>query len=161
MSIVDLSRAALGRFKATAGLGPSRGRIALRRMRPGTIPPLEAIALVVSLGGHVDGKPAEVRKTFDALQLCALLADQDGKAHLGQALHEAGVSELRLERLLRARPDQVAEQLRAVARQLRAKGTPVRVLDLIWLLVREDEESRMKIAQSYYRAANKKGGSDV
>lgn len=160
MSVLSLSDTALKRFKATSHLRPSPARIALRRMRPGTLPPLEAVALVVALGGNVDGPTERVQKAFDALQLCALLADQDvPNAYLGEALEAAGVSELRLERLLRARPEQVADQLRAVARHLRAQNTPVRVRDLIRLLVSDDQALRMTIAQSYYRAANAKGGS--
>ena len=148
---MNISRAALGRFKSEARNNrQSPARIALRRMRPGTMPPLSAIALAVDLGGRVDGSDAET--LFAALQIVALLADQDvPKAYLGRALQEAGVSELRLERLLRAPPDQVPEQVRAVARHLLARGTPVLVIDLIRLLVSQDRESRLRIAQSYYK----------
>ncbi len=134
--------------------GSQAARVALRKMRVGTTPPVEAMALAVQHGESIDRPKHEADLLFCALQLAALLADQHaGDARVGQALHDAKVSELRLERLLRARADQLPGQLKAVARQLLSSGTRVDVFGLVRLLWRDDDRPRLQIAQSYYRAA--------
>lgn len=69
----------------------------------------------------------------------------------GVALANAGVSEVRVERLLRS----ARGQLRALAHQLNSAGAPVNPVDLALLLVGAPdrlEEHRMKLARDYYRA---------
>jgi CRISPR system Cascade subunit CasB len=78
----------------------------------------------------------------------------------GTALAEAGYSELRFTRLLRARADGLLDAVEGVARYLAAKGTPVDASDLLWLMVSEDtdaEESvRRRFARSYYAALSQR-----
>lgn len=81
----------------------------------------------------------------------------DWKAPLGQALHEAGYSELRLTRLLRASPEQLSSEVRGVARFISSKRVKVNWAELADLLFNApDEESgkrtRRAIARRYYSA---------
>lgn len=153
MSLESICAKALGRLKAApeASIAAS---VALRKMRPDSTPPLDAVALVIQLGGRVDGPAQETNTLFAALQVIALLVEQDdGRTPPGRALREGGVSELRLDRFLRARPDQRGDQLRALARQLRSSRKNLDVLGLVRLLWKDEDAPRLRIAQDYYRAA--------
>jgi CRISPR system Cascade subunit CasB len=75
-------------------------------------------------------------------------------ASLGVALAEAGMSEARLTRLLRADSDKLLHELRRVARFLATKGRAVRHLDFARLLFisnpNKAESLRRDIARGYF-----------
>ena len=73
----------------------------------------------------------------------------------GEALAEAGYSELRFVRLLRARDVQLLGELRGAARYLDAKAVAFDWRDLVLLVLSEgrtdEEEVRRRIARSYFQ----------
>ena len=73
---------------------------------------------------------------------------------LGHSLVDAGFSELRFARLLRADSERLIDEIPALARFLSAKGVPADFADAARLLLsegRRDEESiRRRIARDYY-----------
>lgn len=75
---------------------------------------------------------------------------------LGEALANAGVTEMRFRRLLEASSAQLPELVRNVVHQLVQKGQPFDPNDLADLiLARDDDRSpRRKLARSYYRHAD-------
>lgn len=74
---------------------------------------------------------------------------------LGAALARAGITEVRVTRLLRASGDQLPDAVRTLAHQLEAAAVPFDFADLAWLVLsegRDDEErARQQIARDYYR----------
>lgn len=74
---------------------------------------------------------------------------------LGAALHEAGLSEARFVRLLRADRELLIDELPTLARYLAAKGVPADWVDAARLLLGENEEvaerHRRALARDYYR----------
>ncbi|MCB9678341.1 MAG: type I-E CRISPR-associated protein Cse2/CasB [Alphaproteobacteria bacterium] len=155
MSEIDTVVRAVGELKADAARAQRHSglRASLRRWRPGTPVPLEAVAFAVHLEADI-GAPAErLWPLWTALALAAELAEQqaDGRA-LGESLHEAGLSEMRLERLLRATGGTLLGEARRAGRMLAAKNTSVDVVALARLLFNPTDEPRLRVAQSYYRA---------
>lgn len=75
---------------------------------------------------------------------------------LGTALFEAGWSELRLDKLLRANGEQLNFLIRRVAHYLANKSQPANWADIASLLFFQDgkrsEEVRIGISRAYYRA---------
>lgn len=75
---------------------------------------------------------------------------------LGRALFEAGWSELRFVRLLRARGEALEVELRRVAQYLASKSQPANWADMAYLLFYQhgsaDEDIRLAIARDYYGA---------
>ncbi|HMQ22633.1 MAG TPA: type I-E CRISPR-associated protein Cse2/CasB [Planctomycetota bacterium] len=75
---------------------------------------------------------------------------------LGAAMAEAGVSEARVLKLLRARGSAVPDTFRAVCHQLETASQPVAWSELAHLILsegRSDEERvRRRIARAYYRS---------
>lgn len=91
------------------------------------------------------------------LNAMALGADLHApRAPLGRALAQAGYSDLRFVRLLRARGSAFADAARSAARYLAAKATPFDFRDFARLVLSEgraDEETvRRRIARTYYQA---------
>lgn len=88
----------------------------------------------------------------------------DGGSDLGRELAEAGFSELRFERMLRADEDSLPDQLRTAATFLASKGArmnPYEVARLV--LIRGPdaaERGRRKIARSFYRVLHTKNKSE-
>ncbi len=80
----------------------------------------------------------------------------DPRVPLGQALAQAGWSELRFVRLLRDRADGLAQRIRRVAAYLNSKSAPANWADAADLLLEQDgewaEKHRRRIARDYYRA---------
>jgi CRISPR type I-E-associated protein CasB/Cse2 len=80
---------------------------------------------------------------------------------LGAALAAAGLSELRLSRLLRASGDSLPTVVRTTARYLAAKGEPADLGDLAELVTSDgfssSEQVRRRIARSYYQSTNEQG----
>ncbi len=76
---------------------------------------------------------------------------------LGRALAEAGFSELRFSRLLRAREGQLDDAVRGASRILASKGQKSRLLDFASLVLLQDgdgaEVARRKLARHYYSAS--------
>ena len=74
---------------------------------------------------------------------------------LGRAMAEAGVSEMRLSKLLRARSDALHDLVRTVSHQLASRAAPADQVDIAQLVLSEgesDEEStRRRIAREYFR----------
>jgi len=77
-------------------------------------------------------------------------------ARLGHALVEAGLSELRFSRLIRADAERLLDEIPAIARFLAAKGVAADFADAAYLLLsagRKDEETtRRHLARDYYGA---------
>lgn len=81
---------------------------------------------------------------------------------LGEALQQAGVSEMRLVRLLRAEGPDLGEQIRPLTHQLRSAGIGVDVRDLAELVLSDatgargrdtwSETARRRIASAYFRS---------
>lgn len=83
----------------------------------------------------------------------------------GHALAEAGFSEQRLVRLLRARRETLEDALQGVARFLASKGEAVDWGPLAQLILQQDEERgesiRRAIARDYYGSLPKNDASDT
>jgi CRISPR type I-E-associated protein CasB/Cse2 len=79
---------------------------------------------------------------------------QAPRRSLGAALAEAGLSELRLTRLLRAHAGALPAEVRAVASYLASKAVPFDATDLARLVLSDggpsEERVRRGIARSYY-----------
>lgn len=75
----------------------------------------------------------------------------------GSAMARAGVAEVRLTRLLRARGEQLPDAVRTLTHQLVSAGVSFDLADLAWLVLSEgqadEERARQQIARDYYRAA--------
>lgn len=90
----------------------------------------------------------------------AALAALDGQhargIPLGRGLAEAGVSELRVERLLRAHDDALLALVRPLAHQLASKGTKFDQLGLVELVLSDgaphEDLVRRAIGRDFYRA---------
>lgn len=85
----------------------------------------------------------------------AILGEQHRRdAWFGSALAEAGFSELRLNRLLRADAERLLDELPAVARFLAAKSCAADWTGAAWLLLSagrsNDEQSRRTVARQYF-----------
>ncbi|MEH3048597.1 type I-E CRISPR-associated protein Cse2/CasB [Sphingomonas adhaesiva] len=84
------------------------------------------------------------------------IASHDEKRRLGAALHDAGVSENRILRLLAARGAGLHDQIRLMARLLARPRKPVNLWTVYHLLAGDDgkaQSARIRIAQDYYAAA--------
>lgn len=136
-------RAELRRLKPDDPGGPAFWRIVVTRLEPDHLP---------------GGGPAR----DDALRRWAVIlravAELDGLHNpgrrFGAALAEAGVSELRLTKLLRASGEPLFDQVRTVTHQLATAATPVDLTGVA-LLVRSDgrpneQAVRQTIANDYY-----------
>lgn len=90
------------------------------------------------------------------LQGLATVAElHDGRVPLGQAISQAGISEARLTRLLRARGGRLLDQIRPLAHQLRSQAQPANWVDVAQLVLSDGrpwaEEVRRRVASSFYR----------
>ena len=88
-------------------------------------------------------------------RLQAFLAGLHDRAiSLGAALALAGLSELRFERLLRARGEALHKGLQQAVLYLRAQQQACNHVDLLWLLAsvpERDQEFRIRLAGDFYR----------
>jgi CRISPR system Cascade subunit CasB len=73
------------------------------------------------------------------------------KVPLGKALADAGVTEMRVTRLLEARDSQLADLVRNVVHQLVQKAQAFDPSDLANLVLSDSDEPRRSIARSFYR----------
>lgn len=142
--------------------GITAGDVAsLRRMMPSqptaAFFKLAGIALEDVLTGDARRREEEETRWATIVVGLAILGRLH-KSHvrLGRALAEAGFSELRFSRLLRAGPEQLVDELPTLARFLAAKGVEVNWAGAARLLLysgRKNEESeRRAIARDYYRS---------
>lgn len=127
----------------------------LRRLRADALDPLTLWRNLVRWGVDPRGD-AEVAGWADTLALLASAPEvhQRGR-HLGQALAEAGVSEARLLRLLRAEGDAFAAQARSVLHLLASSGESADLSFLAELRFALSPQRRehicRNIASNYYR----------
>lgn len=146
----------------------SPGEVAeLRRLdpdEPGGGAFWKAVVFHLEPAGQLRGADAEARWALVLRAIGELHALHRPRRRLGRALAAAGVSEMRLVRLLRADLEALDSLLRAVTHQLASAGEPVDLADLAWLVVtargsgatRESEERvRRGIARDYYRGLRK------
>lgn len=98
-----------------------------------------------------------------AMGTCAGL--HDPSTPFGAAMAEAGWSELRFVRLMRARGDSLAKEIRRLAQYLASKNQPANWADAAWLLFFQEgehaERTRQNLARKYYRrlyAKERQGG---
>ena len=100
------------------------------------------------------------RREHDEQRWAVVLAALDGQhvrgVRLGRALAEAGVSELRVERLLRAQDDALLALVRPLAHQLASKGTKFDQVGLVELVLSDGapdkDRVRRAIGRDFYRA---------
>ncbi len=133
----------------------------LRRMRPGVFEPpafwrIAAVRLEGELAPLGPVRRAERERRW-ALTIAAMA--RSGSPHgstrsLGGALAAAGVTELRITRLLRAEGEQLAPQVFSMVQILAAKGEHVNWIDLAHLVLsegrRDADDRRRHIARQYY-----------
>lgn len=104
-------------------------------------------------GASRDQKERQWATLLMAMAICA--GQHDPYKRLGGALAEAGWSELRFVRLLRARDEKLETEVRRLAQYLASKGQPANFGDLAQLLFHQTgelaETRRRSIARSYYR----------
>lgn len=147
-------QAALRRLQPGEGGGPAFWKIAVHYLEPsGWLP-----AAGASYRDDVEQRWAAI------LAAVARLKDQHPrdrerrrKPSLGAALHQAGVSEGRVLRLLRARDEALLTVVRTVSHQLASEGVPVDLTDLAELVLSDGAPSdwenavRRRIAMDFYR----------
>lgn len=133
---------------------------ALRRMAPEDVATpafwrLAATHLENELRG--EGPAAEARERRWAVVVAALAVTAGLHApgrSLGSALAAAGLSELRLTRLLRAHGDALPAEVRSVATYLAAKAVPFDAVDLARIVLSDggpsEEQVRRGIARSFF-----------
>jgi CRISPR system Cascade subunit CasB len=131
----------------------------LRRMDPRHVdaPFLKLVGLVLDAQLPVDPaarEPLETRWAAIVVGLAHLGVLHRPGVHLGAALADAGFSELRLVRLLRADEERLIDDLPAVARFLSARGVAADWTDAARLLLSagrsDDETVRRHLARDYY-----------
>ncbi len=142
----------------------SAGDVAeLRRMRPGD-PACPAFwKLLTARIEPALGLPAGGRRRLELERrwsvILAALATLDGLhapgRPLGRALAEAGLTELRLNRLLVARSEGLHDALRTVCHQLSSTAQPADLAELALLVLsegeRDEELVRRAVARHYFR----------
>lgn len=142
----------------------STGEIAeLRRLDPERP---EGAAFWKVLVGNVEpadqlrGDDGEARWALILRSVAELYPRHKKNYRLGRALAAAGVSEMRLARLLRADLESLSTTLRAVVHQLASAAESVDLGDLAWLVVSargkagphsQEDATRRRIARDYYR----------
>lgn len=103
---------------------------------------------------------AETERRWAVVIAVAAGALHSPAMRLGSALTRAGVSEVRLTRLLRARGEQLPDAVRTLAHQITTAAVPFDFADLAWLVLSEggDDEvrARQQLARDYYSASNAK-----
>lgn len=107
-----------------------------------------------------EAAPAVLRRYARLLQILAFNPDALASGSFGAAMVEAGVSELRVQRLLSARGTALAQQIRLIAHRLANTGTlPYRQIGDLLLVDDEDSEYaesiRLRIARDYWRALDR------
>ena len=137
-------------------------RAAMRRIRPGEIggPAFWKVAIrYLEPAGLLADADSSLRRRQE-LYWSTILASMAegppfGARSLGRALADAGVTEARVLRLLRAQDDALLDAARTVAHQLAAQGSEFDWSDMVELLSSDSaphaEAVRRRIAYDYYR----------
>jgi CRISPR system Cascade subunit CasB len=154
-------------------VAPVEGAVAkLRHMPPGDLSALRKMQphdlhqpafWKLSTGVLQDAMPTDDRYRAEReRQWAVILAVAASGLHspnvrLGTAMARAGVAEVRLTRLLRARDAQLPDAVRTLTHQIVSAGVAFDLADLAWLVLSEgqadEERARQQIARDYYRAA--------
>lgn len=135
-------------------------RAALRKLQPGAVqlPAFWRLSTSI-LAPLLDDKGARRGDAED--RWAAILPAMERTRHapsrrLGSALAQAGVSEVRVTRLLRAHGPGLADAVRAVVHQLDTAAQAFDHAELAWLVLsdghRDEDDSRRQIARDYYGA---------
>lgn len=146
-------------------------RAALRRSDPGRPPPAfwRLLDAVIEPRWPLPGDPAarDRAERAWAVVLNTLAIGQGlhrSDAWLGKSLLTAGLSELRLTRLLEATGDALHDEVRVVARYLAARGQPASWVELASLVLyprgERADEVRRNIARSYFAAERRASQSN-
>lgn len=140
---------------------PPGDRAALRKLNPHDLH--QPAFWKLSTGVLHDALPADGRLRDEReRQWAVILAVGAAALHspnvrFGSAMARAGVAEVRLTRLLRARGEQLPDAVRTLTHQLVSAGVSFDLADLAWLVLSEgqadEERARQQIARDYYRAA--------
>lgn len=140
-----------------------RGELAeLRRMSPESPGPAfwKLMAQVQPELLSADNNAPIRRWALVVQSLAALAALPQSDAPLGEALAEAGVSERRFDRLLRADEEQLPDLLRAAIHQLNAGARAGKRIELAELILSTDESKaervRVRLARDFYRTTHAK-----
>lgn len=137
----------------------SNGDIArLRRLKPGQVAG-SVLWRLIPEEALPSGEPALVEAELRWSAVLSAMALAKGLHARGRrpgvALAEAGLSELRLSRLLEARGERLLGEIRSLGRLLNAKAVTVDWSDVAWLVFGQDsdrhESSRRNVARDYYR----------
>jgi hypothetical protein len=162
----------IGRIVAELKNNSSTGDIAeLRRLDPDHpgAPPFWRIVVIMldsSLPSHGNSRTEAIRRWSVILRTLAQMAGlHDSRQPLGTGAAEAGVSETRMLKLLRASGGILFDSIRMIAHQLASKGVAVNLADFARLVLsdgRADEsEARDRVAYDFYAHLHRieKGGS--
>ena len=146
--VAELRRIDVAR-EGVASAGPTFWRIVIDDLESDS----EAL-----LPAYAEGEP--LKKWLAILQTWAKLAGLHRASRpLGGALYHSNVSEMRLTRLLRARDEELYDQLRKAAHQLHSAAASVDFVDIAQFVLNAGtpygETVRRRIASSYYRAERK------
>lgn len=102
----------------------------------------------------------ELRWALIIVGLAQLSELHDSRQDLGTALAEAGFSELRFSRLLRADVETLVDELLMTSRFLAAKNQPANWAQAAWLILscgrRDEQRARRAIASDYFRERSKR-----
>lgn len=138
---------------------------ALRRMDPrkpaSAFFKISGVVLADQLHSHGDARHEQETRWSAIIVGLAYMANlHRPEKSFGRALVDAGFSELRFSRLLRADGDRLVDDLPMVARFLAAKQVPADWAQAAWLILsaeRSDEEKmRRSLARDYYSTLAKK-----
>ncbi len=155
----------LGLYKAIETMAPG-DRAQLRRLRPGEVEPPAfwrlTSGVLLSEFSSLGERTQEARERAWGLVAAAMARSgmrYDSKRRLGRAMADAGISELRLLRLLRADTGQLPAQAHSVVQLLSSKGQAIHWIDFARLILssgRSDQESaRRQIARDYFSNTTK------
>jgi CRISPR system Cascade subunit CasB len=139
----------------------SGDRAALRKLRPNALH--QPAFWKIAAGPLQDALPspeapwrAREEQRWAVILAAAASALHSPSVRLGAALARAGVAEVRLTRLLRARGEQLPDAVRVLAHQLERGGVAFDLGDLAWLVLSEDRDdedrARQQLARDYYGA---------
>jgi len=155
-------RQVVGRLAAAIDRELSPGAVAaLRRVAPGELGGAAFWQVLASyleddLPAGGDARTNAERRWAAVLCGMATTAGLNAIGHdSGRALAQAGLSDHRFDRLLRASGARLHDEARTAARLLASRGEPIDWTDLARVILTDDsdsaEEARRTLARSYYR----------
>jgi len=139
--------ATLRRLDATGALSPAFFRIVAEVLEPAGLLPQ---------GDGLSRDEAEQKWTVIVSAMAKLEGLHQPGRRLGGAIAEAGMSELRFERLLRAHDEALHDLIRQTAHYLASKASPCDQRELAELVLSDGHKSsesiRRNVARNFYRA---------